>query len=246
VCGARCLHRLSLQRSVIRCRPLLGGVPWVGSPASSLVLRHSDFLSPVASHYLLSRLVTAEIHRPETKGPPRFLGNPSRTCPGLRPRRDHEPGHSGAPDFSAQRYCLPRLQARRLPQLLHISRLNPTACVLAVYDSEPAHRASSRSISSRVFSPRRAPRARSRSSSSFEAWHSPVRQLRGALSVKWPLSWAHAAVGDELSFVRLFVLIEPGECRSLTRGTVWVSRRDRSGAFSSATSSTPKACSCSA
>src|SRR5580704_2769917 len=32
--------------SMPRCRPLLGGVPRVGSPASALVLRHSDFQLP--------------------------------------------------------------------------------------------------------------------------------------------------------------------------------------------------------
>jgi hypothetical protein len=45
---------------------------------------------------------------------------------------------------------------------------------------------------------------------------------RSALSAEWPLSWAHVTVGDELSFVRLFVLIESG-------GMPYVDPRDRRG-----------------
>ncbi len=36
--------------STFRCRPLLRWLPWVGSPASQLLLRHPDFLLPALAH----------------------------------------------------------------------------------------------------------------------------------------------------------------------------------------------------
>ena len=67
----------------------------------------------------------------ETTGTPRFLEDPLYTCPGLRPRRDQTrqaicdaPGAA----FRSRR-------SRRLPRREHLSRLNPTARILAVYAS---------------------------------------------------------------------------------------------------------------
>lgn len=84
------------NKSVTRCRPLLRGVPSGAVPP----LHRSYCGTPTSppsslTAIFLSRSTTAEIHRPERRGPPRFLGNPLHACPALRPRRDHEPGHSG-------------------------------------------------------------------------------------------------------------------------------------------------------
>ena len=72
----------------------------VSSPASPVLCRHSDFPSSIPRACSRSRAGTtalfwALVTRPpvagylvEMKGPPRFLGNPMRTCPALRPRWD--------------------------------------------------------------------------------------------------------------------------------------------------------------
>lgn len=72
----------------------------VSSPASPVLCRHSDFPSPIPRACSRSRAGTtalfwALVTRPpvagrlvEKRGPPRFLGNPMRTCPALRPRWD--------------------------------------------------------------------------------------------------------------------------------------------------------------
>src|ERR1700734_4127209 len=63
--------------SVIRRRPLLHGVPRVGSPASSLLLRRSDFPAPLLRSLALRSAVPQHIAA-EASGSLRFLGNPLR------------------------------------------------------------------------------------------------------------------------------------------------------------------------
>ena len=65
----------------------------------------------------------------EAAGPPRFLGNPTVRMP-------CSPTPVGPPRqaISARRYCLPLLSSRRLPRS-PLTRLNHTACTLAVYAS---------------------------------------------------------------------------------------------------------------
>jgi len=73
--------------SMIRRRPLLGGIPWVGSPASSLVLRRSDFPPPPLRSLALRSAV------PRLRGGvgiSQVPGEPSRACPALRPRRGRD------------------------------------------------------------------------------------------------------------------------------------------------------------
>jgi hypothetical protein len=72
----------------------------VSSPASPVLCRHSDFPSSIPHACSRSRAGTtalfwALVTRPpvagnlvERRGPPRFLGNPMRTCPVHRPRWD--------------------------------------------------------------------------------------------------------------------------------------------------------------
>lgn len=72
---------------MIRRRPLLRGVPWVGSPASSLLLRRSDFPAPP----LRSLALRSAVPRPRGDvGISQVPGEPSRACPALRPRRSHD------------------------------------------------------------------------------------------------------------------------------------------------------------
>lgn len=123
-----------------RYRPLLRGVPQVGSPASSLLLRHSDFPAPIGRRFvdlapfLPRSLIRA---REEASGPPRFLDNPCARA------LLYDPGGATAPDLSGrashlvQRYCLPRSVARRPPRSPNISGLNHTAHAPAVYASRP-------------------------------------------------------------------------------------------------------------
>ncbi len=69
---------------MFRCRPLLSRVPRAGSPTSLLIPRHSDFSWP--RRRFASRFASPFRLSPETTRPPRFLGNPSYACAGLRPR----------------------------------------------------------------------------------------------------------------------------------------------------------------
>lgn len=70
--------------SDFRRRPLLRGVPRVGSPTSSLVLRRSDFSSPRPRSLSLARSFPACVGGDETSQVP---GQPLRACLGLRSRR---------------------------------------------------------------------------------------------------------------------------------------------------------------
>jgi hypothetical protein len=147
-----------------RCRPSLGGVPRVGSPASSLLWRHSDssrFVRPCfvafTQPYLLGApcslparrsapraglgLLLGRCPRPalqeEGAKPPRFLGDPHVHAPLLDPGGTATSGHSGeVPYFLASQCCLPLYGRRRLPREA-ISGLNHAACTLAVYASRP-------------------------------------------------------------------------------------------------------------
>jgi hypothetical protein len=80
--------------STLRCRPLLRWLPWVGSPASQLLLRHSDFLLPLLAH--ASRFARWFRLSAEKTGAPKFLGDPRHTCPGQRPRWSLPEQASGA------------------------------------------------------------------------------------------------------------------------------------------------------
>ena len=101
--------------SSLRCRPLLSWLPWVGSPASRLLLRHSDFplrhLTRFASfggsasqrrrQDLPSSSATLATHAPLYDSGGTYPSRP----PGLRPY------------VLLSRYCLPSSPTRRLPRL---------------------------------------------------------------------------------------------------------------------------------
>jgi hypothetical protein len=74
----------------IRRRPLLGGVPRVGSPASSLLPRRSDSSPPIPPRFVAFawryRRHSADGGDEVSQVP----GEPSRTCPALRPRRGRD------------------------------------------------------------------------------------------------------------------------------------------------------------
>jgi hypothetical protein len=72
--------------SVTWRRPLLGGVPWVGSPASLLVLQRSDFPMPPLRSLALRSAVPRQLRRGGV-GISQVPGEPLRACPALRPRR---------------------------------------------------------------------------------------------------------------------------------------------------------------
>src|SRR5580692_393770 len=144
--------------SMTRCRPLLGGVPRVGSPASSLLLRHSDFPTPIGSRFVAFtlHLPRAFIHtREETPGPPRFLGNPCARAPLFDPGRAAAPDLSGRATLLAQRCCRRFCTQRRPPRHRgfrgSITRLHapavyasrprlPVCCLTAAQDSLPTGR----------------------------------------------------------------------------------------------------------
>jgi hypothetical protein len=65
-----------------RRRPLLRGVPWVGSPTSSLVLRRYDSSTPRPPSLCLERPFRLSGDDEISQVP----GQPLRTCHGLRPR----------------------------------------------------------------------------------------------------------------------------------------------------------------
>ncbi|MGA2451339.1 MAG: hypothetical protein ABTD50_21995, partial [Polyangiaceae bacterium] len=66
-------------------RPLLGGVPWIGSPASSLLLRRSDFSMPIPPRFALASLGgTAAVQQPKVFDPAGVGAPRSRAgCPAL-------------------------------------------------------------------------------------------------------------------------------------------------------------------
>lgn len=70
--------------SVFRCRPLLRGIPWVGSPTSSLLLRHSDFPTPPLCSLALRSAVSSRCD--DDVGISQVPGQPLCTRPALRPR----------------------------------------------------------------------------------------------------------------------------------------------------------------
>jgi hypothetical protein len=122
-----------------RRRPLLRGVPWDGSPASSLLPRRSDFPMPIGSRFVAFtlRLPRALIRaREEAPGPPRFLGDPCARAPLFDPGRASAPDLSGRATLLARRCCR-RLCTRRRPPLRRISGLDHAAHAPAVYASRP-------------------------------------------------------------------------------------------------------------
>src|SRR6186713_3402835 len=102
--------------STLRCRPLLRWLPWGGSPASQLLLRHSDFLLPLLAHAsrfarwfrlaaekqeLPSSSATLATHAPVIDPGGAYPSRP----PGLRPY------------VLLSRCCLPSPPTRRPPQI---------------------------------------------------------------------------------------------------------------------------------
>lgn len=123
--------------SMPRCRPLLDGVPRVGSPVSALVLRHSDFQLPRLAH---SRLLGGSGHAaPEKTGSPLFLDDRRHACPGspipVEPLEQSPPGPRSlrfAPPASPSELADPSASTTSF-----LSGSNSAACVLAVYASQP-------------------------------------------------------------------------------------------------------------
>jgi len=104
--------------SVYRCLSFLRGVPRVGSPASSVLLRHSDSPSHIPRHFAsFVRRYLAQTSRPGYGGASQVPGGPLCTCPALRPRRDHRAGPVRQSALQHERCCLPLMQRRRLPHL---------------------------------------------------------------------------------------------------------------------------------
>ena len=119
--------------STLRCRPLLRWLPWVGSPASQLLLRHSDFLLPLLAHALRSLGGSASRRRNRSSQVPR---RPSPHMP--RSTTPVEPTRAGLRGFAPTSCSLG--VAFQVPRLvgLHDSCLSgpdSAACVLAVYAS---------------------------------------------------------------------------------------------------------------
>jgi hypothetical protein len=119
---------------VSRCRPLLRGVPWVGSPTSLLLLRHSDSPSPPLRFAFA--LLGSSTSRWRRQGLPGSWGilpcmpcSPTPVGPQRRASR-------ASPCWSLQ-CCLPLFRRRRLPRLRLISGLYHTAYMIAVYASRP-------------------------------------------------------------------------------------------------------------
>ena len=110
---------------MLRYRPLLGGVPWVGSPASRLLLRYCDASRPCSA--LLAALLGSSGSRRGRRGLPGSWATLSIHA------LDKDPGGSvtsgpraGSPVLRDHRSCLPSLQRRR-PHDDTLSGLNPTA-----------------------------------------------------------------------------------------------------------------------
>jgi hypothetical protein len=98
-----------------RYRSLLGGVPRVGSPASSLVSRHSDFSGS------RRRSLLASPCRSGSRRGPRDLPSSWVTLVHVRrtktPVEERRPGpRAGCPAFRSSLCCLPRRSPRRPPR----------------------------------------------------------------------------------------------------------------------------------
>ena len=124
---------------MLRRRSLLRRVPRVGSPASSLLLRRSDFSRP-GSLGSPPRSPFRPLP-PEVTRSPRFLGNPCARAACQRPRWGggvRTPGDH-APALRLRRCCLPRSPPCR-PHDMPISGLAHAAHAPAVYASQPPSR----------------------------------------------------------------------------------------------------------
>ena len=107
------------------------------SPASTLVLRHSDFQLPRLAH---SRLLGGSgLAAPEIFCISLFLGDLRHACPGSPiPVEPLEQSlRDQCSDVSLHRRRLPSLPTRRLPPRSFFRGSNSAACVLAVYASQP-------------------------------------------------------------------------------------------------------------
>lgn len=149
--------------SLLRCRPLLHRVPRAGSPASSLLLRHSDFCAP--SGCSASRSASRFQLSLETSRSPRFLGNPCIRAPFFDPGGEHAGQRPRAfgPALNLLSVAFRVQSARRPPLGISVSGLNSAARIPAVYASQPPSRAvharlasgwRSPALAGRVFHPR--------------------------------------------------------------------------------------------
>ena len=104
---------------MFRCRPLLRRVPWVGSPTSSLLLRHSDSLSSITLHFVSFVPRYRQHPRAETTGASQVPGkSPCMHAPlSLTPVESVHQVSGWASRLSVHRYCLPPYPQRRLPQI---------------------------------------------------------------------------------------------------------------------------------
>src|SRR6266571_1593872 len=121
--------------SVFRCRSLLRRVPWVGSPASSLLLRHSDSSPPV--HALLRCLRSAvPSRRRRRRGLPGSWTSLACMPCCITPAESMRTGPRACP-------ILRRIDvAFRVSERVGLREKNHfgasfTACMLAVYASQP-------------------------------------------------------------------------------------------------------------
>lgn len=124
--------------SMTRCRPLLRGVPRVGSPTSQLVLRHSDSRPPPRLFACRSRFAVVAQQLRQAVGSPKFLD-----CPCQRAMLSDPGAGSGLCLFGDESPTLDRLaiafrMRERVGQRnITLSGLNDTARRLAVYASQP-------------------------------------------------------------------------------------------------------------
>ena len=119
-----------------RCRPLLRRVPRVGSPASSLVRRHSDFSRPRRCSLSWHRRSQLLAGGRETSQVP---GQPLPPCPGLRPRWSQGAEVRGLTPPCAL-VSPSAFKSASASTTLTISGLHPTAHRPTVYASRPPSR----------------------------------------------------------------------------------------------------------
>ena len=121
-----------------RCRPLLRRVPRVGSPTSSLVLRHSDFSRPLRCSLSSHRRSQLLAGGRETSQVP---GQPLPPCHDLRPRWSQSAEVRGLTPPRAL-VSPSAFGSASASTTLTISGLNPTAQRPTVYASRPPSRVS--------------------------------------------------------------------------------------------------------
>ena len=118
---------------------MLGWVPRAGSPASSLLLRHSDFSCPGRARLLASLRRSGSL--PEATRSPRFLGNPCARAPISDPGGGAQAETPGWPPCVLACSLLPSASfTASASTWLRLSGLNAAARALAVYASQPPSR----------------------------------------------------------------------------------------------------------